>query len=228
MSSVRDSRALPIWETTVKQWIIMASALAIAASVYLLYQSSHEEPSASSAATAGIAARAPAPPPLVHRARPPALASASVDDNPRAAPAASEPSANPRAAVDAAPTADEIRDQIAASFASDLPVPPSQDRKPELQARLRETIPAGSSVRSIECRSALCRVETVHPSFEAFESYVQAAYAATSGQRITNGPILASLLSPPVDGQPVVAVAFLGRKGAPLPIFDAPPSARSP
>jgi len=131
-----------------------------------------------------------------------------------------------RAASGSAPTADEMRDQLEASFAGDAPVAPSQDRTPGLEKRVRAVIPAGSSVRSFACRSSLCRIETLHPSVEEFRDFVQRGYLTLDfATRVSNGPVFVALLAPPVEGQPVVGVAFLGRDGTTLPSLT--PSAPS-
>jgi hypothetical protein len=125
------------------------------------------------------------------------------------------------------PAADaEMRDQLEASFASDASVAPSQDRTPGLETRVRAVIPAGSSVRRLECRSSLCRIETMHPSLEEFRDFVQRGYLTLDlATRVSTGPVFVGLLAPPVEGQPVVGVAFLGRDGAVLPTFSPVASA---
>jgi hypothetical protein len=128
-----------------------------------------------------------------------------------------------RAASGTPPTGEEMRDQLQASFAVDAPVAPGQDRRPDLEKRVRAVIPAGSSVRSLECRSSLCRIETMHPSVEEFRDFVQRGYLTLDfATRVSNGPVFATLLAPPAAGQPVVGVAFLGRDGAVLPGFTPP------
>jgi hypothetical protein len=108
-----------------------------------------------------------------------------------------------------------MRDRVAASFEADSPVASSQDRAPELARRIRAMIAPGSSVRSLECRSSLCRLETMHASLDDFRGFMQHAFhAPDAGTRVSNGPVLAALLAPPVAGQPVIAVAYLGREGS--------------
>jgi hypothetical protein len=127
------------------------------------------------------------------------------------------------------PTADEMRAQIEASFAGDASVVPSQDRAPDLAKRVRAVMPAGSSVRSLECRSSLCRVETAHASLDEYLDFVKHGYLTLDfATRVSSGPVFVALLTPPIEGQPVVGVAFLGRDGAVLPTFaaGASPSSR--
>jgi hypothetical protein len=79
-------------------------------------------------------------------------------------------------------------------------------------------ISAGSSVRSLECHTSLCRIETMHPSLEDFRGFMQRAYLTPDPMtRVANGPIFAALLAQPVEGQPVIAVAFVGRDGTVMP-----------
>jgi hypothetical protein len=68
----------------------------------------------------------------------------------------------------------------------------------------------------VECRSELCRIETVHPDLAGFQRYVGDAFAALDA-RIATSPVMASVLGDPAPGQPVIAVAFIGREGTELP-----------
>jgi hypothetical protein len=137
----------------------------------------------------------------------------------RGKPAPAEASVSEERTPPGSPTTDdEVRDRLDAAFAGDAAVAPSQDRSPGLERRVRAVMPAGSSVRSLECRSSLCRIETVHPSVEEFRDFVQGGYLTLDlATRVSTGPVFVGLLAPPVEGQPVVGVAFLGRDGAVLP-----------
>jgi hypothetical protein len=197
-----------------KKWTLALAFIALSVSVYLLVALTNAEPPpASRAGTSGGAPAAVAPLVTSRRERP-GLAAALED---RTEEPAEAKGSEDRAASGSSPTAEEMRDHIEASFAADPPAAPSQDRAPGLETRMQAVIPAGSSVRRLECRSSLCRIETMHPSLVDFQDFVQRAYLSPDSTRVSNGPLFAGLLAQPVEGQPVVAVVFLGREGAVLP-----------
>jgi hypothetical protein len=53
----------------------------------------------------------------------------------------------------------------------------------------------------------------VHQNLDGFRDFIQRAFLTPAPSRVSNGPVLASVLREPVAGQPVVAVAFLGKRG---------------
>ena len=63
----------------------------------------------------------------------------------------------------------------------------------------------------------MCRVETVHPAIAEYRAFAQRAYFALEAA-VRQGPVFALPLDEPAAGQPVVAVAFVGRPGATLPL----------
>jgi hypothetical protein len=184
--------------------------------LYLLYATTEassppavsDEPGARAASRAagGPAPLATAPPaPL-----PPAVA---VDDD-RAGPAG-VPAEEPEPGAPA--TAEEVRDHIQASFVAAPAASPSVgDLARRLESGMRAALPIGSSVRSVECRGSLCRVETAHPGVDEFRDFVQRAFQDLS--RVSNGPAFVTLLEEPAPGRPVVAVAYVGREGTTLPV----------
>lgn len=200
-----------------KRLILACAVIIPSAGIYLLVAMSNEEPRSTSRAGTPRVAPEPVAPLVMSRHEHPSLAVAVERGKP--APAEANVSED-RTPSGSPPTADEMRDQLEASFAGEASVAPSQDRTPGLEKRVRAVIPAGSSVRSLECRSSSCRIETMHPSVEVFRDFVQRGYLTLDfATRVSNGPVFVGLLAPPVEGQPVVAVAFLGRDGAVLPTF---------
>src|SRR5262252_1405000 len=59
---------------------------------------------------------------------------------------------------------DETRHRLEAAFHADHAVAASHERARVLASGVRAVLPAGSTLRSVECRSALCRIETAHAS----------------------------------------------------------------
>jgi hypothetical protein len=224
----------------VKRSILGCALVLLSVSVYLLVKLSEGEPISVSGASNDHVSSALVSPVSTTRNDRPSLAVAverdrsdpaapkEIDEGDRSDPAEPQAAEDP-AAAESPLTDEEMRDQMEAAFAGDAPVAPDQDRAPELAQRVRAVLPSGSSVRSLECRSSLCRIETVHPTVEDYRDFVQRGYVTLDfATRITRGPALVALLAEPVEGQPVVAAAILGREGADLPSFATGTSARDP
>jgi hypothetical protein len=198
----------------VKRWMIACTIAALSAGIYLLVAVNHAEPRSTSRAGTPRVAPAPLAPLVMSRHDSPSLAVATERGKP--GPTEAKVSED-QPASGSPPTDDEMRAQIEASFAGDAQVTPSQDRTPGIEKRVRAVIPAGSAVRSVACRSSLCRIETVHPSVEEYRDFVQRGYLTLDfATRVSNGPVFVALLAPPGQGQPVVGVAFLGLDGTTL------------
>jgi hypothetical protein len=199
----------------VKRWMIVCAIATLSAGGYLLVEVSNANlRSSSRAGTPRVAPEPVAPNAMNWHERPSLMIAVKRGE---LGPAEARQS-DEHAAPGPPATADELRAQLEASFVGDPPVAPSQDRASGLEKRVRAVIPAGSSVRSLECRRSLCRIETMHPSLEEFRDFVQRGYLALDfATRVSNGPVFVGLLASPVEGQPVFGVAFLGRDGAVLP-----------
>ncbi len=197
-----------------KQWILAIAFAVLGSGIYLLFATRDAAP----APAEPIAPPAPAPPPSsvgdrapVAMPRPPRPAPPrAVDDEPADGPATEDP-----APADAVLTTQEVRDHVEASFAAAAPAA-SSDLGQGLDRGVRAALSAGSSVRSVECRGSLCRVETVHPDVDDFRDFMRRAFQDST--RIANGPAFVSLVDEPEPGQPVVAVAYVGREGSRLPM----------
>jgi hypothetical protein len=202
----------------VKPWILVI-ALALTGAVIAIWW---DVRSVESPAIATPAA-APAPPRSAARA-PAAMAPSHVRPaiaaGDTATGAAGAGSAEPPTRADAAPTGEEVRDHLELSFAADRAASASPGLTYGVEQGVRAALPAGSSVRSVECRSALCRVETVHASPEDFREFVRRAFQ-TPDSKVANHPVFAGLVAGSAPGEPVVAVVYLGREGTMLPM---PPS----
>lgn len=112
----------------------------------------------------------------------------------------------------AAPREDEFGDRLEHDFAADR-----SDATPELERQVergvRSALPAASSLRSLVCRSALCRVETVHPSIGEHRTFAERAFFGYEAA-VRAGPIFALKVDEPAAGQSVVAVTFVARVGS--------------
>jgi hypothetical protein len=121
-----------------------------------------------------------------------------------------------RAGPESTPSLEDIRDHMEAAFGAD-PLAASQDLVQGLDREVRSVLPTTSSVHRIECRSSLCRIETVHPSLGEFRDFAQLAFFAHD-PKVGNGPVFVGLLAEPAPGEPVIAVAYVGRQGSVLPM----------
>jgi hypothetical protein len=195
--------------------LILAVSLAVAGTVlYLVLQVRKIEgpvkpiPTLSATTHPDLATLAPVP---RLRQRP----TAPTDEDKTGAPKVDV--AEDRAVSESALTGEEVRDHIETSFGADHALASSHDLAQGLEDGVRAVLPAGSSVRSVECRSALCRIETVHPSVDEFRDFVARAFLAPDA-KVASGPVFAGLLTEPARGEAVVAVAYVGRDGSPLPM----------
>jgi hypothetical protein len=137
-------------------------------------------------------------------------------DGERAGSTGAQP-ADDHAGSGSAVTVEEVRDHIQASFIA-APQVAARDVAPNLESGLHAVLPVGSSVRSVDCRGSLCRVETVHRGTDELKEFAHRAFQESP--RVTNGPAFISLLEDPVPGRPVVAVIYVGREGTVLPMPD--------
>jgi hypothetical protein len=107
------------------------------------------------------------------------------------------------------------RAQLEAAFGQDPPGDwPEADRRTMLE-RLAAVLPDGSSVRSCECRSSLCRIETGHANLQRYNAFARAAFMRRPTM-VLNRPGITVASDPAPDGS-LVAVAFLAREGHSLP-----------
>jgi hypothetical protein len=84
----------------------------------------------------------------------------------------------------------------------------------DLTTKVTAVLPAGSSLRSLECRSSMCRMETTHVSSDDYVAFTR-TFALTAGPPIWSGPVVFQM-TPARAGGEVTAVAFLGRESLPV------------
>jgi hypothetical protein len=102
---------------------------------------------------------------------------------------------------------------VDAAFDSES-VDPSWRPEAEVRSTLRELLPAGVSLRSVDCRRSLCRVETSHPNAESQRAYVQAVAmpSPTQGNRPFDGALFDEG-TPSPGGHEVRSITYLMRPG---------------
>lgn len=198
-----------------KTWSITLMAAVIAAAGYLLYDTAqpvkaphvlHEPPAAAESAR-----RAPIAIPVLRPA-----SRAADDDAPDltavAEPATSKP--EPEQAPSLQP--EEVRDRLEAYFHEDTAGSSwSHDAAQTIEQRLPAILPLGSMMRSVECRTRFCRIETAHAGLDQFIQFTDSAFKMPD-TKLWNGGYFATVLAEPIPGETVVAIAYLARDGQEL------------
>lgn len=149
--------------------------------------------------------------------RPAALSREVPTDTP-AATAKEAPTEPPRAAAEKPrPLAStEVRDRLEGKFSQEHAEPTWSAAAQRLaETRLPGTLPPSSSLRSVDCRASMCRIETSHQDLDHYRQFVHKAFL-TPDTHLWNGGFFSTLIDDPGSGT-VVAVAFLGRDGVALP-----------
>ncbi|WP_437554868.1 hypothetical protein WME97_22800 [Sorangium sp. So ce367] len=153
-----------------------------------------------------IEAAAPAP------AAPPAEAPAAPAPEPPGEENESAPTVERRAAALAA-----VRERLEDTFTQQgTDARWSAEAREAAREKLSAALPDTSSLRSIECRSSMCRVETVHQDFEQYEQFVRSTFMNPQ-EALWRGGFFTLPVNDPREGE-LVTVAYVGREGAPLPI----------
>jgi hypothetical protein len=85
------------------------------------------------------------------------------------------------------------------------------------RAKLPKLLPNGSTIRSVECHSTLCRLETAHRNKENYFLFGQNAFMSEEG-RLWN----AATFSSPLDDRlsDPVMISYIAREGHELPRID--------
>jgi hypothetical protein len=136
-------------------------------------------------------------------------------DRPVAATTAAEPA--PKSVPRMVVTAEARRDALDARFYGENRDPSwSRATEAALARDVARSLPTQSQVRSIECRDAMCRVESSHGDSETYREFVDRALMAPD---VWRGPVMATILQRESNGG-IVSVAFLGRDAQSLRLTD--------
>lgn len=95
----------------------------------------------------------------------------------------------------------------------------AQERSHALSTRVAAVLPDTSSLRSVECHTALCRVETVHESPESINTFAEGAFK-NFDTKLTTGASFTTAEGQDERGR-IVLVTYLAREGEPLPSLEA-------
>jgi len=118
-------------------------------------------------------------------------------------------------------TAQDLSDHYAAAFtAEDEDADWASRARQTAEERVRADLPAGSELRSVECRASICRIETSHADRDGFREFARRAFNdPTTG--VWNGGSFSTIVSGNTDpGTPIVVVSYLAREGSNLPPPD--------
>ena len=88
----------------------------------------------------------------------------------------------------------------------------------EFESKLARHIPAGSRVRSIECRQSMCRIESAHGDPLTYQQFLESAFRDPSTQLWTAGGFAMATTDYDEAGNRV-AVAYLAREGEALSVL---------
>ena len=127
------------------------------------------------------------------------------------------------------PPSPESGDQdLQAWFAGEPAERAGTDGAGQLGRRLAAVTPDGSRVKSIECRAAMCRVESSHDGMLNHQRFLAIAFAQDGGA-VWDGPISPRVMVEPPqwDTGEVIAVTYLGKPGYSLPSALTPTAAPS-
>jgi len=112
----------------------------------------------------------------------------------------------------------EARDYLQDTFSAEDADPKwSRAQATALSSALSESLPPHSQVVNSECRSSICRVETVHENVDTYREFIRAAFMSAK-HPLDAGPGMTTLLDSK-DGR-VRSVSYLARPGHELPRPD--------
>jgi hypothetical protein len=131
-------------------------------------------------------------------------------DTPQRPSVASAPAASESKPPRPADQTDSYLRLLAAEFDRDR-VDPAWNPSRQLISKVARLLTQGASVRALECRSSLCRLETSHPSSENYAKFTR-DFVRIGGSPVWAGPVVFKLLPRPASGDgSTIAVAYLAR-----------------
>jgi hypothetical protein len=123
------------------------------------------------------------------------------------------------------PAAPELEEAEAAAqldnhFDAERPDPAwSVQAAKNARSALTNTLPKGTTLKNVECRAKLCRIESVHESVDAYREFTNASLIGR-GRQIWNGAISSLVRDQGPSG--VVAVSYLSKEGEAIPPPEHP------
>jgi hypothetical protein len=113
------------------------------------------------------------------------------------------------------PSHEEYVAFVGSRFAAE-PVDRAWNAGLDLTQKLSRSLPQGSSTRSLDCRSSMCRLETSHHGADAYRKFTESFTLLGGGTPLWTGPAVFQVTHQPArDGDELIAVAYLGRDSLP-------------
>jgi len=114
-----------------------------------------------------------------------------------------------------------IHDALEAAFAQELHEGAwSIDAQRTAEASLSATLPPRTAIKSIDCHSTLCRIETIHDGYQDAKVFV--SHLVEPGQRPWNGAFYTGPIARDSGTGVVTFVTYLAREGAAMPTIPGP------
>jgi uncharacterized protein YfiM (DUF2279 family) len=129
----------------------------------------------------------------------------------------------PVAAAEAAPVPeqpaadsdDDYLGTVADAFDAELSDPRWQAAA-DLRPKLTAALPAGSVLRSLDCRTSMCRVETTHANHETYRAFTEHFSPTATRASVWSGAGYFHVThAPERPGDALAAVVYLGRESLP-------------
>ncbi len=128
--------------------------------------------------------------------------------------ASAEPRPAPAPADPPAPL--DLRARFDSAFLTQRPDPAWTGAAGRLvEARIGAALPPASTLRAVECRASLCRIETDHPDLQHYQQFFQRGFI-DADTRAWNGAVTTVELAEAGDGT-LHALSYLAREGTALP-----------
>jgi hypothetical protein len=116
-------------------------------------------------------------------------------------------------------TAEGMHDQLEAAFQRDaIDLAWASTSQQLAQERLAKLLPPTSTIRSIDCHGAMCRIETWHAGRDAYQEFFNRAFVDRSTM-LWNGAVH-NTLTAEGSGDAVSVVSFLSRENGELPKIE--------
>jgi hypothetical protein len=134
----------------------------------------------------------------------------------RAAPGDASPGSGqgPARPAAAPPSREEYAAFLDGEYASESPDPRWNPAR-EVGSKLAAVLPEGSTVRSIECKASMCRLETAHHGAQSYQQFTR-IFLKPGDARPWDGPVVFQVTEGAAEGEgDVTAVAYLGRDSLP-------------
>ena len=114
------------------------------------------------------------------------------------------------------PTIAEIRDRYEEAFKGEpLDAAWSDSAEHIAEDRLKVTVPQGSELLAIRCKTSICRIETSHPDRAHFDKFVETSFKNPTSS-LWNGATFSSILGD-CSAAPLRVVSYVAREGRALP-----------